>query len=148
MTASKMQLTTALGADFWNDSCDLDELAEACAHGAVGATSNPVIVNQVVDQARATWMPVLADLVRAHPEATEVEIAWRLVEAVAMRAAEILAPVYERTEGRKGRLCVQVNPQFYRSASRMAEHGRALAALAPNLAIKVPATAAGLVAIE
>ena len=27
----------------WNDSCDLKELADALEHGAVGATSNPVI---------------------------------------------------------------------------------------------------------
>ena len=38
----------ALGARWWNDSCDPRELADAVAHGAVGATSNPVIVGNVV----------------------------------------------------------------------------------------------------
>lgn len=148
MALSKMQLTTQLGTDFWNDSCDLRELSEACEHGAVGATSNPVIVQQVVAAERDTWFPVLDALVSEHTDATENDLAWALVEAVGRRAAAILAPVHERTEGRKGTLCVQVNPQFYRSCERMVEHGKRLASIAPNIAVKIPAVPAGLVAIE
>lgn len=148
MTPSKMQLTSRLGTDFWNDSCDLRELAEAREHGAVGATSNPVIVQQVVASARDTWLPVLDALVAEHTDASENDLAWALVEAVGRRAAAILAPVHEGSEGRKGYLCMQVNPQFYRSCERMVEHGKRLASLAPNIAVKIPAVPAGLVAIE
>ncbi len=34
--------------DFWNDSCSFKELEYAIAHGAVGATTNPVIVGNVL----------------------------------------------------------------------------------------------------
>ena len=44
MSSSRMKQTVALGTEFWNDSCALSELAEAIDNGAVGATSNPVIV--------------------------------------------------------------------------------------------------------
>ena len=43
-----MSQMTALGADWWNDSGVPDELSEAVALGAVGGTSNPVIVSQAV----------------------------------------------------------------------------------------------------
>ena len=148
MTASKMQLTVGLGTEFWNDSCDVRELQDAVAHGAAGATSNPVIVHQVVEADRAMWTPVADSLIAAHPEATETELAWRLIEIMAQRAAVILQPVHAATAGRTGFLSVQVNPQFYRDATRMVEHGRQLAVLAPNIAIKVPATRAGIAAME
>jgi transaldolase len=134
--------------DFWNDSCDLRELQEAVQKGAVGATSNPVIVHQAVQSAPQTWLPVLDQLVAANAHAGEDELAWLLVESVARRAAALLAPVHAATAGRKGRLCVQVNPQLYRDAERMVAHARHLAFIAPNIAVKIPATAAGLAAIE
>jgi transaldolase len=145
---SKMRQSSALGADFWNDSCSVSELSEAVANGAVGATSNPVIVFSVVKADPGRWLPVLEALVADHPEATEEDLAWKLIEAVAARAAGILHPVYEDTGGRKGFLSVQVNPKFYRSASRMVEHARRLASVAPNIAIKCPCTEAGLGATE
>jgi transaldolase len=145
---SPIRRTIELGADFWNDSCDLAELREAVDVGAVGATSNPVIVSQVVRSDPGHWQPVLDRLIAAEPTASEDLIAWSLVEMVAREAASLLAPVHQATEGRKGFLSVQVNPQLYRSADRMVEHARRLSALAPNIAIKIPATAAGLEAME
>jgi transaldolase len=144
----RMAETIAQGADFWNDSCAPSELAEAVAAGAVGATSNPVIVFTAVKSDPATWMPVLDELIRDRPQATEDELAWALIEALGRRAAALLLPVYERTAGAKGFLSMQVSPKLYRDPDRMREHGLALAVLAPNVAVKVPATAAGLAAAE
>jgi transaldolase len=146
LQATKMRLTTERGADFWNDSCALNELGEAVRNGAVGATSNPVIVSTVVKADPGTWTPVLDELVLSMPEAGEDEIAWSLIEAIGKRAAALLEPVHRETGGRKGFLSMQVNPKLYRSSAKMLEHGRRLAALAPNVAIKVPATPAGVAA--
>lgn len=145
---SRIRQTIAAGVDFWNDSCDLRELSEAVDAGAVGATSNPVIVGQAVEAAPGTWNPVLDALIREEPRAREDEIAWALVRRVAVDAARLLAPVHAATGGRKGYLCVQVDPRLFRDAGRMVEHGAALASLAPNVAVKIPATAAGVGAIE
>lgn len=148
MIKTKMQLTGEAGTDFWNDSCSVKELSEAVAQGAVGATSNPVIVYNVVNQETDQWVGVLDQLIGLYAEATEDEIAWKLIEHIACRAARVLEPVYERTGGRKGRLSLQVNPKLYRSAPKMIEHARHLASVAPNMAIKLPCTAEGLAAVE
>jgi transaldolase len=148
MSLSNMQRTAQLGADFWNDSCDLRELGEAVANGAVGATSNPVIVQQAVNGARDVWLPVLDRLAREDPHATEDDLAWRLIERMGERAAELLHPVYERTGRRKGYLSMQVDPRLYRDPERMVAHARRLAQVAPNVAVKIPATPAGITAIE
>ena len=146
--ASNLQLTTQLGVDFWNDSCDLKELGEAVCEGAVGATSNPVIVCQAVEASRETWLPVVDELVASMPAATEDEIAWALVARMAREAARLLEGVHRATGGRKGYLCVQVDPRLHRDATRMTAHGVELAALAPNIAVKIPVTWAGVSAIE
>ena len=145
-SSGKMRATVALGADFWNDSCAVPELAEAVRSGATGATSNPVIVGAAVKADSATWVPFLDELIKGHPDASEDDVAWLLIEELGRRAAAVLRPVYDQTRGAKGYLSMQVNPKLYRSARAMADHGRRLAEVAPNVAIKVPATEAGLFA--
>jgi transaldolase len=145
---SRMRRTVELGADFWNDSCAVPELADAVENGATGATSNPVIAFAAIKADTRTWVPVLDGLIADHPAGTEEEVAWALLEEVGRRAASVLAPVHQGTRGRKGFLSMQVNPKLYRDARRMAEHGRTLAAVAPNVAIKVPALPAGIQAGE
>jgi len=145
---SPMQQMTALGADWWNDSGSPDELAEAVALGAVGGTSNPVIVSQAVKAEPARCNPVIDRLIGEHPTASEDAIAWRLIHTLARESASKLRPVYEATKGAKGFLSVQINPKFYADAPAMVSQAEELAALAPNIAIKAPATEAGIVAME
>lgn len=148
MPTPKMPLMTALGADWWNDSCAPEEIAEAVSFGAVGGTSNPVIVFQAVKGRPERWLPVLDRLIVDHPTATEDDIAWMLIAELARAAAAQFLPVFERSRGAKGYLSIQVSPKFYPDPERMVSHAVQLAALAPNIAIKAPATAAGIAAME
>ena len=138
----------ALGAHWWNDSCHPEELADAVAHGAVGATSNPVIVGNVVKSEPQRWLPEVDALVADNPTDTEVEIAWKLIAKIGRIAAGILKPVHKRMDGAAGYLSLQVNPTLYPDAKRMVEHGVSLRSVADNVAIKIPCTAAGLTAVE
>jgi len=101
-----------------------------------------------VKQEPELWLPVLQGLIKEHPRDTEEEITWKLIETIGVRAASILAPVYEKHKGQKGKLSLQVNPKYYGNAERMVAHARQLAALAPNVAIKVPCTEQGVIAVE
>ena len=148
MNKTKMGLTQELGADFWNDSCSLKELSEAVAQGAVGATSNPIIVLNAVSGDPETWLPAIDKLVKANPFDTEDDIAWKLIAELGERAAKLLEPVHAATKGKKGFLSMQVSPKFYRSPALMIEQAKTLAKLAPNVAVKIPATEEGLVAME
>lgn len=143
-------LATVTGrpTDYWNDSCAVDELEYAVARGATGATSNPSIVLEVLGKERAYWVPRILAMAAADPSATETDLTWALIEAMAVRGAGVLAPVFERTGGRAGRLSIQTNPTNHPSALRMLEQGRHFATLAPNIQVKFPVTKAGLEAIE
>ena len=50
--------------------------------------------------------------------------------------------------GLKGRLSIQTDPANYRTADALIEQARHFDSLAPNLQVKIPATAAGIKAIE
>ncbi len=141
-------MTVETPTEFWNDSCEVRSLARAIENGATGATSNPVIVMAAMEADRAEWDEVTRKLIADHPTDTEVDVAWRLVDEAARRGAALLLPVFEAKRGTAGRLSVQTSPQLYRSAERMVEQGMRFAALAPNIAVKIPAVAAGMVAIE
>lgn len=134
--------------DYWNDSCAVDELAYAVERGATGATSNPTIVHEVLRKEAGHWVPRVHELAASHPAWSEVELTWALVEEMAARGAGVLQPVFEREEGRKGRLSVQLNPANHRDPERMLEQALRLDALAPNILVKFPATAAGIAGIE
>jgi transaldolase len=148
MNPSRMSQMTALGADWWNDSGVPAELAEAVALGAVGGTSNPVIVSQAVKAQPALCNPIIDRLIAENPSATEDEIAWKLIHTLAIDAASRLKPVFDATRGVKGYLSVQVNPKYYPSKDLMVAQATQLASLAPNIAIKAPATEVGIAAIE
>ena len=148
MNSSRMSQMTALGADWWNDSGVPDELGEAVALGAVGGTSNPVIVSQAVKAQPALCNPIIDRLVAENPSATEDDIAWKLIHTLAIDAASRLKPVFEATRGVKGYLSAQVNPKYYPNRELMVAQATQLASLAPNIAIKAPATAVGIDAIE
>jgi transaldolase len=131
-------VTTA--TDYWNDSCSLEELSYAIEHGATGATSNPTIVGEVLQKEMALWRDRIGELIAANPHATEDEVTWLLIEEMAVKASELLLG--------KGRLSIQTSPKLYRDAERLVEQGLRFASLAPNMQVKVPATRAGIAAVE
>ncbi len=134
--------------EYWNDSCSIAELEYAVANGAVGATSNPTIVGEVLKKEYDSWLPRIRQIGVEQSSASDLDVTWQLIEEMAVKGAAILVPIFEHSGGRRGRLSIQTNPTLYRDAEGMLEQGRRFAGLAPNMQVKFPATAAGLVAIE
>ncbi len=130
---------------WWHDSADPDELARGLAHGAVGATTNPVLAGLALRSRAERWTqaagPLPADL---SPEARAE--AWMRV-VVGHAAAELL-PIYEETAGRQGYVCAQVNPAWAGQREAMFAMAQRFAQWSPNIAVKLPATAAGLDVLE
>ena len=142
------QTVSTTKTDFWNDSCAIGELTYAIEHGAVGATSNPTIVENVLNQERELWVGRIHELIDANPSWSDEEVMWQVFEEIGVKGAEMLLPVFEREGGKKGRLSIQTNPSNYRNAERMVEQAVYFSGLAPNVQVKLPVTSQGVVAIE
>ena len=142
------QMTRTTATCLWNDSADLDELRFAIEHGAVGATCNPVIAHTVLKTHLDEWAPRIAAMARQQPAATETQMAWATVEQMSIDAAALLGPAFEEHRGRNGRVSVQTDPRWYRDAAAIVQQAQRFDRLAPNIIVKIPATRAGIVAIE
>lgn len=136
------------GTDFWNDSCSISELEYAMEYGAVGATTNPVIVKNVIESEFATYQPIIQKMIEDFPTETEDEIAWRMIEMTAIEGAKLLEPIYHESKGQKGRISIQTNTKYYKNAEKMTQQAIHFSKLAPNMQVKMPTVAEGLIAFE
>ncbi len=132
----------------WNDSANPDELKQSIAYGAVGATCNPVIAVACVKADLPRWTARIRELDAEMPEASESEIGWKVVEELSIDAAKLLEPAFEKYQGRNGRLSMQTDPRLARSAAKLADQAEYFSGLADNIIVKIPATKAGIDAIE
>ena len=134
--------------EVWNDSCDIQELKYALDYGATGATTNPVIVLQVLKNNMEEYEPRILEMIKEYPHETEDELAWRVIGELGTKAGKYLEPVFEKTGGKQGRISFQVNAKYYKSTEKIVEHALALNALIPNAQIKAPTSLEGIKAFE
>jgi transaldolase len=142
------EMTQTTPTCLWNDSAAIRELTASIEDGAVGATCNPVIVLEVLKSEMQVWKDRIAALLTEMPEATEHQIAWRVVEEMSAKAAKLLKPIFDRENGRNGRLSIQTDPRTYRDSKAILEQALHFSSLAPNMIVKIPVTRAGIPAIE
>jgi transaldolase len=142
------QMTETTPTCLWNDSAAQAELAYSIEHGGSGATCNPVIVVDVLKKESHLSNERILALAKEMPTATEDQIAWRLVEEISALRAKSLMPIFEKQNGKNGRLSIQTDPRFYRDSAAILQQAVRFNQLAPNMIVKIGVTQAGLAAIE
>jgi transaldolase len=131
---------------WWHDSAEPSELQRGLQRGAVGVTTNPFLTNLALSKNRDAWATEIAEVLSAHPR-PEAK-AENLMRIAVTRAAGQLLPEYERSRGSMGYVCAQVNPARAGDRDAMQAMAQRFHAWAPNIAVKLPATAAGLDVLE
>ncbi|WP_127818129.1 transaldolase family protein [Microbacterium sp. CPCC 204701] len=132
----------------WNDSADPDELRRSIAFGAVGATCNPVIAYTAIKNRPDVWGPRLRELADEHPTWGESQLGWQAVRELSIAAAAQLLPAFEASGERNGRLSIQTDPRLHRDRDALVAQAEEFSQLAPNIIVKIPATATGIAALE
>jgi len=138
-------LVESTPTSWWHDSGDPAELKTALEHGTSGVTTNPVLSAQTLTANAEAWSDLLSEI---SPDAQPENRAEQLVAGVASRAAAAVEITHQQTSGREGYACAQVNPSRAADADAMLKMAKRLHACAPNIAVKLPATAAGLDVLE
>ena len=114
-----------------------------------GVTSNPSIFGKAIGG--STDYDDEIDRIASDGERHEpIDVFERLAIADIRAAADVLRPVYERTEGRDGFVSFEIDPRLALDADGSLDAARRLFALIerPNAMIKIPGTAACAPAIE
>lgn len=150
---SPLQSLVACGTKLWLDSIDPDLVARDRALGATGATSNPIIVADLIQTGR--FDEELQGLLRRGLD--DEQIAWQMTNRLVQSAQDVFLPAWKESQGNDGYVSFELDPlledlaQGPPHADRVAayiELGRKWSAGHQNRMIKVPATPAGLEALE
>ena len=142
-----------VGQSIWLDAISREMLEDGTLEryardlSVTGLTSNPTIFQRAVTATHRYDELMRARLAEiGSPEKLFFELALQDIVA----AADQFRPIFDSTAGVDGFASIEVSPTLADDAKGTVAAGKALCARAerPNVLIKVPATAAGLVAIE
>jgi len=152
LMATPLQQLVEIGQSPWYDnirrgfiaSGDLQTLIEG---GIRGVTANPTIFEKAI-LGSSDYDEDIRDLLARG--ASSADIYETLLIADIGAAADVLRPLYDRTNGQDGYVSIEVSPKLaHDTDASIAEARRFWKAIdRPNLMVKVPATAAGLPAIR
>ena len=142
-----------LGQSPWHDNIRRQLLTSGALKRMVddgditGLTSNPTIFEQAI-AAGHDYDAQLQSLARDGKSADEIFDALAITDI--RDAADAFAPVYARTGGGDGFVSIEVAPRWANDTARTIDEARRLwkTVAKPNLMVKIPATAAGIPAIE
>lgn len=153
MSLTGLKSLIATGTRLWLDSIDPDLVENNARRGATGATSNPIIIADLIRTGRFDGL--LADLLGRDKD--DSAVAWNLTDRLVSQAQQVFEPVYERTGGDDGYVSFELDPLIDDISSKLTveqraeqyvELGRHWAKGHTNRMIKVPATPAGIEAID
>lgn len=148
-----LQSLVQSGTKLWLDSVDPDEIARNRAFGATGATSNPIIISDLLNTGRFD-----ADIKAFAKQGLDDEaIAWAMTNQLVAAAQKVFEPVWAETKGNDGWVSFELDPLLEDAArnlpaevkaAKYVELGKKWSAGHTNRMIKVPATDGGLLALE
>lgn len=149
---TKLHGSTELGQAAWLDYVRRSftrtgELAALIDKGVRGVTSNPSIFEKAI-AGSDDYDDHIGRL--AVSDKTAAEVYETLTTEDIRQAADLFGPLYGRTGGRDGFVSFEVSPTLaHDTQGTLADAERLFAALGrPNVMIKIPATTAGIPAIE
>ncbi|MER6395663.1 transaldolase [Kitasatospora sp. NPDC001603] len=113
----------------------------------VGVTTNPTIFQKAIGGGDSSYDGQLRDL--AVRKVTTDEAVRMITTSDVRDAADVLRPVYDASNGRDGRVSIEVDPRLAHETAATVAEAKQLWWLVdrPNVFIKIPATKAGLPAI-
>ena len=148
-----LQSLVATGTKLWLDSVDPVEIATNRANGATGATSNPIIISDLLMTGRfdADIQALMKD---GHDDSA---VAWAMTDKLVKQAQDVFAGVSKETGCNDGWVSFELDPLIEDNARNLpvaertrlyVELGKKWSAGHTNRLIKVPATPGGLAALE
>ena len=150
--SSPTQQLSDVGVSIWLDDLSRDRIASGslekliAERNVVGVTTNPTIFASALASGK-TYAPQMAELAANGASVTEAVFAATSDDVAA--ACDIFRPIYDRTNGRDGRVSIEVEPTLAFDADATIAQAKDLFARVgrDNVMIKIPATLEGLSAI-
>jgi transaldolase len=127
------------------DTADINEVEHAIGNHVKGVTTNPLLIARALKSNPSKREALLST---CPANATPDEKAEYIVSKTVGEIASLMYPIYEATKRVHGYVCAQVDPSLANDQQRMVAMAKRFATLAPNILVKLPATSAGIDALE
>jgi transaldolase len=113
-----------------------------------GVTTNPPLSLQAIQDDPAYWEKVAKDIMVENPGLDKEGLFWELYKTVVKRGSEMYLPLFEASGYKEGYLSGQVDPRSVFDKDAMIKQAEEIAAINPNVMIKVPGSKQGYEVIE
>ena len=113
-----------------------------------GVTTNPPLSLQAIQDDPAYWEKVTKDILGADPDLDKETLFWELYKTVVKRGSDMYLPLFEASNYKEGFLSGQVDPRSVFDKDAMIRQAEEIAAINPNVMIKVPGSKQGYEVIE
>jgi transaldolase len=113
-----------------------------------GVTTNPPLSLQAIQDDPAYWEKVTKDIMSENPDLDKEGLFWKLYKTVVKRGSDMYLPLFEASNYREGYLSGQVDPRSVFDKDAMIRQAEEIAAINPNVMIKVPGSKQGYEVIE
>lgn len=136
------------GTKFWINNVTPDEAGMSIDAGATGCTQNPSYCWKMLNHPddREYALRILKESIKESDNDNEVESI--LQRKLVKRVSDVFMPVWEKSHGKQGYVSIQGDPIHEEDSRVIIDEGRKNHAMNPNVMIKIPATKAGLAAME
>jgi transaldolase len=133
---------------FWINNITPEEARVAIKAGAVGCTQNPSYTWKMLTHptASAHAKGLLKQALKESDDDNEVECI--LQRKLVKEIADVFRPVFDETHGEHGYVSIQGDPIHEDDPDVIISEGRLNRGMGPNVMIKIPATTAGLEAMD
>ncbi len=113
-----------------------------------GVTTNPPLSLQAIEDDIPYWQNFAKTIVKDNPGLDKEALFWRLYKEVVKRGSDMYLPLFEASNYKEGYLSGQVDPRSVFDKDAMLEQALEIAAINPNVMIKVPGSKQGYEVIE
>ena len=134
--------------DIWVDSFHVEDHKQAIEFGSVGVTTSPTWVSRMMLNELQQQKELVKEIANEYPEDNMFEIMWKWTLQMGKERSKIMLPIWKKGNPTKGRFSIQTSILEYRNRQRMIEMAQQIHALGENMQVKIPATEAGIKAME
>ncbi len=113
-----------------------------------GVTTNPPLSLQAIQDDPAYWEKEAKNILAENPGLDKEGLFWELYKTVVKRGSQMYMPLFESSNFKEGYLSGQVDPRSVFDKDAMLRQAQEIAAIGPNVMVKIPGSKEGYEVIE
>ncbi len=113
-----------------------------------GVTTNPPLSLQAIEDDEPRWEKIAAGFIKDNPGIRVEDLFWMIYKEIVKLGTDMYLPLFKKSRYKEGFLSGQTDPRDAFNGEAMLKQAKEIAAINPNVMVKVPGTKEGYEVIE